>query len=79
MGLESPNLPRISPQCAAHMPALADNPRIDSCVTKVGDHLHLKLVLEQKIKVPAHFMAKVFTDREEDGEDLLLNAIEGPF
>ena len=79
MGLESPNLPRISPQCAAHMPALADHPRLDSCVTKVGDHLHLKLVLEQKIKVPAHFMAKVFTDREEDGEDLLLNAIEGPF
>ena len=47
------------------MPALADHPRLDSCVTKVGDHLHLKLVLEQKIKVPAHFMAKVFTDREE--------------
>lgn len=45
----------------------------------MGNSLACKLVLIQKIKVPPHFMAKVFTEREEDGEDLLLNAVEGPF
>jgi len=41
--------------------------------------LHCKTVIEQQIRVPAHFMAKIFREREENGEDLRLNAVEGPF
>jgi hypothetical protein len=39
----------------------------------------VKVSLVQVIRVPPHFMAKVFAEREEDSEDLLLNAVEGPF
>ena len=41
--------------------------------------MRLKKVRLDKIHAPPHFMAKVFAEREEDGEDLLLNAVEGPF
>ena len=46
---------------------------------KAGDSLRTKLVLQEKIKVPPHFMSKIFAERDEDGEDLMLNAVEGPF
>ena len=46
---------------------------------KRGDSVRLKLVQIDKIHVPPHFMAKTFEEREENGEELLLNAVEGPF
>ena len=48
-------------------------------VLKVGNARAAKLVLLQSIRVPPHFMAKVFAEREENGDDPLLNAVEGPF
>jgi hypothetical protein len=45
----------------------------------VGDSLRAKLVMLQWIKMPPHVVVKTFKDREDDNEDLRINAVEMPF
>jgi len=51
----------------------------DRVLNRVKKGGKFSTVLLEQVFVPPHIVAKILADREDNGADLLLNAVEGPF
>ena len=51
----------------------------DRVLNRVKKGGKVSTVLLEQVFVPPHIVAKILADREDNGADLLLNAVEGPF